>query len=260
MENKHNLADQVRADIAARMAEIKAGAKESMDRLDARIRLLDGELHQLHIKSVRRADVQRLIADDIRKSIEPHRTAVLQRAGRAAFLSSFVRVSFFSGINGDGRSDATTRDPMPLSIIDRSNPDPVDLLALVLTDARIDEFAAEAAAATGAPEKGGTIEALKAKADQIYGELEVLHDERFKLRQELDGLIDVALSPLLDSNPFNRPPQVVDVAPNPGPSVKQRNAAGELVATHIAPDRYAETMRQRYAADDAERAMQKFGH
>ena len=216
--------------VSDQIGQAKIAAQDGVDRLDAAIREKTQFANEL-ARRVSVADAAAHIADGIRSTLEQAREDLQRRANKAAHLGAHRPIrEIGSIITGDGRSPLRELKAQPAQVL--SWPiEPTEILALALTEDRIQAWALEAARKAGAQATGPGLDQLKAEHERLIDELIDLHEQRRQAKEQLSGLISMALSPLVPDAfflpQFNGDTQPQDFTP----TVTQMGEDGQPVQT-----------------------------
>ncbi len=216
--------------VSDQIGQAKTAAQEAVDQLDAAIRDKTEAANEM-TRRVSVADAAAHIADGIRNTLRKSREDLQRRAEPAIHLGAHHPIREIGSVfNGNGDTPLRELDVRPVQVL--SWPiDSTEILALTMTDEQIQAWALQAARNAGAPENGPGLDQLKADHERLIDELVELHEQRRQAKDQLAGLINMALSPLVPDSFFQ--PKASNEAPATGqsPTVTQLDENGQAVQT-----------------------------
>ncbi|MDD3325546.1 MAG: hypothetical protein PHW25_00490 [Zoogloea sp.] len=143
-------------------------------------------------QSVSVDDAAALIARSIKDRLAPSRARLVKQARAAVHLGNHVSVKMVAAILGNGEPDFKMSQPRILEIVSKDL-DPVELLAITLTDEQIDAFARNAAIEAGAVVGGSDLNTVKAEFERLGAELESLMRQRDEMKAAIGSVSTVSI-------------------------------------------------------------------
>ena len=216
--------------VSDQIGQAKTAAQEAVDQLDAAIREKTEAAAQIS-RRVSVADAAAHIAESIRNTLQKSREDLQRRADAAIHLGAHRPIREIGSVF-DGNGDTPLRElpAHPIQVL--THPiEPTEILALTMTDEQIQAWALQAARNAGAQEDGPGLNQLKADHERLIDELVELHEQRRQAKEQLAGLINMALSPLVPDSFFQPKADSEAAAPGQGPTVTQLDDNGQAVQT-----------------------------
>lgn len=179
-------------DLAANIRDVRTQAANTVAALDQQINTLSQQHRALHTQ-VSVADAATLIAGSIRTNIAAARVQLSKEASRSVRLESHVKTMTIGSLDGNGDPEFVVSKPASLNIPTHEI-SPFQMVALLMTDAQIDEFSQKSAIECGAIPNGRPVADLKADSDLMYGQLVSLYQQRKEASLALEALSNVELA------------------------------------------------------------------
>lgn len=182
--------------VTDQIGQARTAAQDAVDQLDAAIREKTEAATQLS-RRVSVADAAAHIADGIRNTLQKSRADLQRRADPAIHLGAHRPMREIGHVfDGNGASPLRELEARPAQVL--SWPiEPTEILALTMTDEQVQAWALQAARSAGAQEDGPGLDQLKAEHERLIDELVELHEQRKQANEQLAGLVNMALSPLV---------------------------------------------------------------
>lgn len=212
------------------IGQAKTAAQDAVDQLDAAIREKTEAAAQL-TRRVSVADAAAHLAESIRDTLRQSRVDLQRRANSAIHLGAHRPMREIGHVfDGNGASPLRELEARPAQVL--SWPiEPTEILALTMTDEQIQAWALQAARSAGAQEDGPGLDQLKAEHERLIDELVELHEQRKQAKEQLAGLVNMALSPLVPDSFFQPKASNEASATSQGPTVTQLDKDGQAVQT-----------------------------
>lgn len=190
-------------------SEVVAEISKSLERTRTKLRKIVGELDDqinatlqryqaLQMGGISESIVADRIASALEGALQKGRQQLLMRASNAARLGAYVPSTKVAEASDGSLVKRTDERRVDLVRHDMSV---VEVLALALNGQRIKTLAQEFAQSigAGANEDGRTPAELQAEAARLLVDLEGLYGERRKAREQLQGFLDLTISPARSS-------------------------------------------------------------
>lgn len=223
---------KTREQIGEALAGARTSIEQSIAELDAQIRKKTQELDHLQAHSISAPLAAKAVAGNIHATLRTHRAELVRRAAKAAHLATHAATFRYGAVDGAGRTIRVERDREPLSILPYDL-NALDLAAIALTDPQIEAFAKDAIGTTDAPATGPGVDEIAAAAARLDEDLQQLHADRFALREQLAGFLEMSTSPLVPDE-FFRVHRSTEGAPT-GAAPRVTTAGGGPMVSYAAP-------------------------